>query len=70
MSVSRIKLAVAAIAAAALVLCAAPAALANTAKSSNWAGYAVHRSGVKFKRCCLLKNAGEILNNVDACPQS
>jgi hypothetical protein len=49
MSVSTIKLAVAAIAAAAVALCAAPAALANTAKSSNWAGYAVHRSGVKFK---------------------
>ena len=49
MSVSTIKLAVAAMAAAAVALCAAPAALANTAKSSNWAGYAVHRSGVKFK---------------------
>ena len=29
---------------------AAPAASANTAQSSNWAGYAVHRSGVQFKK--------------------
>jgi hypothetical protein len=32
----------------ALVL--APAAAADTAASSNWAGYAVHRSGVSFKK--------------------
>ena len=50
MSVSKIKLAVVLTAAGALALCAAPAALANTTKSSNWAGYAVHRSGVKFKK--------------------
>lgn len=30
-------------------LLAAPAALANTAKSINWAGYAVHRAGVSFR---------------------
>jgi hypothetical protein len=29
---------------------AAPAALADTNISSNWAGYAVHRSGVKFRK--------------------
>jgi hypothetical protein len=28
----------------------APAAAADTAASSNWAGYAVHRSGVSFKK--------------------
>jgi hypothetical protein len=28
----------------------APSALAGTTTSSNWAGYAIHRSGVKFKR--------------------
>ncbi len=49
MSISKIKLVVALAAAGALALCAAPAALANAAKSANWAGYAVHRSGVKFK---------------------
>lgn len=30
-------------------LAVAPGALANTTKSSNWAGYAIHRSGVRFK---------------------
>jgi hypothetical protein len=29
---------------------AAPAALADTSTSSNWSGYAVHRSGVNFSR--------------------
>ncbi len=29
---------------------AAPAAMANTTKSTNWAGYAVHRSGVSFRQ--------------------
>ncbi len=29
---------------------AAPAALADATQSSNWAGYAVHRSGVRFSR--------------------
>ncbi|MGH2884362.1 MAG: G1 family glutamic endopeptidase [Solirubrobacteraceae bacterium] len=31
-------------------LCSAPAALAKTATSSNWAGYAVHRPGVSFRQ--------------------
>ncbi len=30
-------------------LCAAPAALAKTTTSSNWAGYAVHRAGVSYR---------------------
>ena len=30
------------------VLLGAPAALANTTKSTNWAGYAIHRAGVSF----------------------
>jgi hypothetical protein len=34
--------------AAALLL--APAALASSTQSSNWAGYAIHKSGVQFKR--------------------
>jgi hypothetical protein len=34
----------------ALIGLAAPAALADTEQSSNWAGYAVHRSGVEFKQ--------------------
>jgi hypothetical protein len=33
-----------------LTLLAAPAALADSVTSSNWAGYAVHRGGVRFKR--------------------
>ena len=42
----------AAITAAVIVaaLCSAPAALAKTATSSNWAGYAVHRPGVSFRQ--------------------
>jgi hypothetical protein len=32
----------------AVALIAAPAALANTTQSTNWAGYAVHRPGVSF----------------------
>jgi Peptidase A4 family len=32
----------------AAVLVGAPAAMANTAKSTNWAGYAIHRNGVSF----------------------
>jgi Peptidase A4 family len=32
----------------AAVLLGAPAALANTTKSTNWAGYAIHRAGVSF----------------------
>jgi hypothetical protein len=34
----------------ALVLLGAPAALADSVQSSNWAGYAAHRGRVKFKR--------------------
>jgi hypothetical protein len=33
----------------ALALVAAPSALADSVQSSNWAGYAVHRGGVRFK---------------------
>jgi Peptidase A4 family len=36
--------------AGALALVAAPAALADSVTSSNWAGYAAHRGGVRFKR--------------------
>jgi hypothetical protein len=50
MSVRSIRLAIACLAAAAVALAAASSALANDTKSSNWAGYAVHRSGVKFKK--------------------
>ena len=32
----------------AAILAGAPVALANTTKSTNWAGYAVHRTGVSF----------------------
>lgn len=39
------------LAAVALALCSAPsAAAADTASSSNWAGYAVHRAGVRFTK--------------------
>lgn len=31
-------------------LASAPAAIANTTNSANWAGYAVHRSGVSFRK--------------------
>jgi hypothetical protein len=34
----------------AATLVAAPAALADTSQSSNWAGYAVHRGGTSFSR--------------------
>ena len=44
----RTGLAGALIFAAALV--GAPAAVANTTRSTNWAGYAVHRAGVSFRR--------------------
>ena len=36
--------------AAVAALTAAPAALADSTQSSNWAGYAVHRSGVKYTK--------------------
>ena len=35
---------------AAAALCSAPAALAKTTTSSNWAGYAVHHPGVSFRQ--------------------
>ncbi len=41
---------VAVLAGLALGLIAAPSALADTTNSSNWAGYAAHRSGVAFKK--------------------
>jgi hypothetical protein len=47
--VSRRAIAVAAVAVAA-ALAGAPAALADSSQSSNWAGYAVHHSGVTFKK--------------------
>jgi len=34
----------------AAALVAAPAAMANTTRSTNWAGYAIHRDGVSFRR--------------------
>jgi hypothetical protein len=34
----------------AAALAGAPVALANTTKSTNWAGYAVHRAGVSFRQ--------------------
>jgi hypothetical protein len=46
---SRIRLALAVVAGLTLALVAAPAALANSVTSSNWAGYAAHRGGVRFK---------------------
>ena len=45
---ARIGVAAALIVAAALA--GAPAALANTTKSTNWAGYAIHRAGVSFRQ--------------------
>jgi Peptidase A4 family len=46
----RLRLTSALTIAALLALGAAPAALADANTSSNWAGYAVHRSGVKFRK--------------------
>jgi Peptidase A4 family len=34
----------------AAVLAGAPAAMANTTRSTNWAGYAIHRAGVSFRQ--------------------
>jgi hypothetical protein len=34
----------------AAALVGAPAAVANTTRSTNWAGYAIHRAGVSFRR--------------------
>lgn len=41
---------IATVAATAAALLLAPAALADTSNSANWAGYAVHRAGVSFRR--------------------
>lgn len=46
MSRRAISLAVVALAA----LAAAPAAVADSTQSTNWAGYAIHRSGVRYRR--------------------
>ena len=43
------RTAVAAAVVVAVVLCAAPVALAKVTTSSNWAGFAVHRPGVAFR---------------------
>jgi hypothetical protein len=40
----------AALTVAVMLAIAAPSALADTASSSNWAGYAVHRAGIRFTR--------------------
>jgi hypothetical protein len=48
--VVRLRLPTAVFAAAAMALAAAPAALADSSVSSNWAGYAVHRSGQRFRK--------------------
>jgi Peptidase A4 family len=45
----RLPFRLALLSAATLALCA-PSALADTVTSSNWAGYAVHRSGVRFTK--------------------
>jgi Peptidase A4 family len=44
------RLGIAALAVLAVTGVAAPPALADSVQSSNWAGYAAHRGGVKFKR--------------------
>ncbi len=46
----RARLGLALAAASMLALLGAPAALADTSQSTNWAGYAVHRGGVRFQR--------------------
>jgi hypothetical protein len=45
----RLRFPAAVVAAAALALCGASTALADSSTSSNWAGYAAHRSGVRFR---------------------
>src|SRR5205085_7327627 len=47
---TRRRLEIAALAGLVLSCVAAPRALADNVQSSNWAGYAIHRGGVKFKR--------------------
>jgi hypothetical protein len=49
LSLMRLRLPTAVLAATAVALTAAPAALADTSVSSNWAGYAIHRSGQRFR---------------------
>jgi hypothetical protein len=46
----RVHFPIAAIATAAVALAGAPGALADSTVSSNWSGYAVHRSGVRFRQ--------------------
>ena len=46
----RASLLTALFASAAIALTCAPAAIADSSESSNWAGYAVHRSGVNFTK--------------------
>jgi Peptidase A4 family len=46
----------------ALALAGAPAALADTSQSSNWAGYAIHRTGVEFTQV-----VGEWIQPTPAC---
>ena len=46
----RASLLTALFASAAVALSCAPAAIADSSESSNWAGYAVHRSGVNFTK--------------------
>jgi hypothetical protein len=46
----RVSLLAAVLTIVALALASAPAALADSTQSSNWAGYAIHRSGVSFTR--------------------
>ncbi len=46
----RLRLPAALLGALALALASAPSALADSTQSSNWAGYAVHRSGVRFTK--------------------
>jgi hypothetical protein len=46
----RARLLTAVLAIAGITFACAPAALADSSQSSNWAGYAVHRSGVSFTK--------------------
>jgi hypothetical protein len=50
MNVVRARLSIPALVAGLIALASAPAALADSSSSSNWAGYAVHRAGVKFQK--------------------
>jgi hypothetical protein len=46
----RLRLPIALVSTVGLALVCAPAALADTSQSSNWAGYAIHRDGVSFSK--------------------